>query len=257
MQRGTQIEPLLVEGPDMTQMQRSTVVSGNGAELVLGDLFESDARLLVAPCSVTGTMSAEVRNHVIRLGAALPVGPFTPGQVVAAPTRDTASGTTVLFAMVARSGGRAGGSSVHLVRSAASRIGEFASRADTAAAVPLLAAGAGALPPEESMRAMIAGFRETAHPDARLRIYVRSERLVELLQPLLSEPAAKISPTDSGEQPTAAPPYTDSLERLVQRYANARPVTAGALAGEVIAMEAGDTEHPPPSGTSLPKPGNS
>jgi hypothetical protein len=187
----------------VTQVPGSTVAGGGRVELVLGDLFESDAQLLVAPCSVTGNMSAEVRNQVVRLGADLPVGRFTPGQVIAAHTSDTTRGTTVLFAMVVQSGGPGRGNSVELVRSAASRIGAFASTADAVAAVPLLAAGAGGLAPEESMRAIIAGFHETAHPAATLRIHVLNERLVDSLRPLVSESVAEESDAHLGEADAA------------------------------------------------------
>src|SRR5690349_12179450 len=123
------------------------MVDGPTVELVHGDLFESDARLLVALCSVTGSMSAEVRNQVVRLGATPPSGSFAPGQVIA---HDTAYGTTVLFAMVAGKG-LGEGEGARIVRTAASQVGTFATGADIVA-VPLLGAGAGGLPPEQSMR---------------------------------------------------------------------------------------------------------
>ena len=231
----------------MTQVQGSAAVDGGRVELIIGDLFESDAHLLVAPCSVKGNMSAEVRNQVTRLGAAVPTGPFTPGQVIAAPTRNTTSGVTVLFALVARSGSGDRDADVSLVRKAASRIGAFASGAGTVAAFPLLAAGAGELPPEQSMRAIIAGFQETAHSAAILRIHVLHDRLVDLLRPLLPVAAKHEPPADSGDQPEAAARYSDRLNETIQRLAHGNPVSAGALAATAMAidLDGGKPKRPP------------
>ncbi|MEV6598690.1 P-loop NTPase fold protein [Actinoplanes sp. NPDC051346] len=227
----------------MTQTAESAIGGGGRVELILGDLFESDAQILVAPCSVRGTMTAEVRNQVTRLGAELPVGPFTPGQVIAAPASASARGVTVVFALVAgsRDSDRAGG--IDLVRGAASRIGELASSADAVVAVPLLAAGAGGLAPEQSMRAIVAGFSETAHRAATLRIHVLSERLVDRLRPLLPEPGAE----DEGEgNAEVAARHSEEVQSLVQRFAD-QQITAGAVAATAMAMDPGGSAPAPTS----------
>jgi hypothetical protein len=208
---------------------------GGPVEVVLGDLFESDAEFFVAPCGVTGNMSAEVRNHIVRLGVEVPVGPFKPGDVVAAPTNDTARGSVVLFAMVAQSRG----GSLELVNDAARRIGSFASEADAVVAVPLLGAGAGGLDATQSMRSIIAGFQATAHPAARLRIHVLSQRLADSLRAVLSENREPL-PEAAVRTPDAATPDGRVAEMLRQRFTDADLVTAGAVAAAAIDLDLGE-----------------
>ncbi|MEV6304342.1 P-loop NTPase fold protein [Actinoplanes sp. NPDC051861] len=200
-------------------------------EIVLGDLFASGAPILVAPRSITGAMSAEVRNQVARLGAR-PRDDVThspPGQVVAV----RAGGRTVLFATVVGTGSAGGGSTAGIVREAARKIGRFASAPDAVVAVPLLGAGAGGLPPEQSMRAIVDGFEETAHPTAALRIHVLSQDLADLLNPLLT--ALEPEPGKVG----AAAAYSEAIERLAGRFPAGQQLTAGAVAVAVTGAAGG------------------
>lgn len=52
--------------------------------------------------------------------------------------------------------------------------------------VPMLGAGAGRLSDEDSCVPMAKGFRETAHPDARLFIYVNSHQRAEKIEKMVN-----------------------------------------------------------------------
>ncbi|GAA1874392.1 hypothetical protein GCM10009687_47920 [Asanoa iriomotensis] len=190
-------------------------------EVVLGDLFDSDARILVAPCGADGSMSAENVERVQRLGLRPPAGPLTVGQILAAP----ADGRTVLFATAVRADRHTSRSSAETVRAMAGEIGRYASDPDTAVAMPLLGVGAGGLPPDQSMRALTAGFAESAHPTATLRIHVLEVALVELLRPLL---------TETPDKTTSVPTFGGFLDQLARRFPDGGRVRAGAVAAAIV-----------------------
>ncbi|MFQ1700783.1 hypothetical protein ACJ5NV_09315 [Loktanella agnita] len=52
--------------------------------------------------------------------------------------------------------------------------------------VPMLGAGAGKLSDEESCVPMAQGFRESAHPDAKLFIYVNSHQRAEDVEKMVN-----------------------------------------------------------------------
>ncbi|MEV6631974.1 P-loop NTPase fold protein [Actinoplanes sp. NPDC051470] len=151
-------------------------------EIVVGDLFDSDAPFLVVPCGVDGTMVPEVRRRVQRLGGRPPAAGDAPGVVVAAPAPD---GRILLFAMTADPEGAHGGS--RLVERAASRIGTHANAADAVVAAPLLGTRAGGLEPLVSLNALVSGFGTTANPQALLRVHVLTEEAAEPLRRGLAE----------------------------------------------------------------------
>lgn len=200
--------------------------SPDGVEIVVGDLFTSGARLLVAPCSVTGSMNAEVRAAVTRLGAQAPNPPFEPGQVTAVPARSGPTGTVVLFAMAAQSTGGTVGQRIDMVRRAARQIGSFALRQGDDAAFPLLGAGAGRVPEVESLWAIVHGFGETADPSARLRLYVRDEQLAGQLRLALAD-----------RSETADWPRSPQVQKVAAGWGDNDWRTAGWFASEMITTE--------------------
>jgi len=199
--------------------------STDRVEIVVGDLFTSGARLLVAPCSVTGSMNAEVRAAVTRLGAQAPSPPFEPGQVTAVPARSGPTGTVVLFAMAAQSTGGTVEERIDMVLRAARQIGSFATHGDEAA-FPLLGAGAGRVPEVDSLWAIAKGFGETADPGARLRLYVRDEQLAGRLRLALAD-----------RTETATWPRSSRVLRVAAGWGDNDWRTAGWFASEMFTTE--------------------
>lgn len=186
-------------------------------EIVVGDLFDSDAPEIVVPCGIDGSMTGEVRARVEDLGARPPeTGRYLPGSLapVAAP-----DGRTLLFAMAAEPRSRVNQDRV--LAQTAEEIGKRAGTAASVVAAPLLGTGAGGLEPEASFAALTSGFAKTAHPEARLLVHVLTDDLAD-----------RLSPPDSR-------PYSAEIEALRRRPAEGgRPLTAGA----VVALVTGLTE---------------
>jgi hypothetical protein len=124
----------------------------------------------------------------------------------------------VLFAAVVQSEG----TTPDVVESAARQAGEHAS-AGSVTVFPLLGAGAGALPPEESLRAMITGFFDAAPADAQMRISVLSEALYDRLLPMVS-----------GDVEPAGLALSATMRRVVAALEAKDAVPAAALVVEIL-----------------------
>ncbi|GLY97511.1 P-loop NTPase fold protein [Actinoplanes sp. NBRC 103695] len=176
-------------------------------EIVVGDLFDSDAPMLVVPCGVDGSISARVRDRVWALGVRPPeVREYVPGSLAPVTAQD---GRILLFAMAAEPRSRLNQDRV--LAQTAEEIGKQAATAGSVVAVPLLGTGAGGLEPEESFRVLTSGFAKTADPDATLRVHVLTDDLADRLSPPESRP------------------YSGALTAFLATLADAGPLRAGAV----------------------------
>ncbi|GAA0944275.1 hypothetical protein GCM10009554_38320 [Kribbella koreensis] len=178
------------------QQQMVVTVDGHRVEIFLGDLFESGARVLVVPCSTTGSMAPEFVDRLDALRISRPVEVFDPGQVVEVSPPDSRQ-AILLAAVVADSG-----STTQTVIDAVHHVGEFAVRlgapdrpVDTA--FPLLGSGAGGLSPEDSLYSIATGYG-AARPSLVPRVYVLDPKIYDRLRKL------SLSSTVSPEPPTSS-----------------------------------------------------
>lgn len=74
-------------------------------EVVRGDLFDSNADILVVPCSTSGGVTTAVQRRLQKLGVTLAMSRgLEPGEVVAAATRSEKLQRTVLIGAVVGDG---------------------------------------------------------------------------------------------------------------------------------------------------------
>ncbi|WP_020393081.1 KAP family P-loop NTPase fold protein [Kribbella catacumbae] len=147
------------------QLQVSVVIEGRLVELIHGDLFESDAECLVVPCTTSGSVSRPFSEQLGSLGISLPRTSNMAGGGVILAGRGADSGQSIYLAAVVTSPELA----EDAVRMAAQNVGEIVARDGGRAAFPLLGTGAtDGLPPEVSLKAIIAGFGRSGS----LRIHV-------------------------------------------------------------------------------------
>ena len=170
-------------------------------ELVLGDLFDSDADILVVPCNTSGGMTGRVEVGVRKFGAtvgSMSAARFEPGQVSRGDSAQ--NGRTILFAATVPSIGK---TTADIVTRAAREVGRFASRGGVKTALPLLGTGAGGLSPATALGAIATGFRSSAHPDALAELYVLHREVYEpLRRQLLGRPTRPATMPDSDFSPT-------------------------------------------------------
>jgi KAP family P-loop domain len=156
---------------------------GPNIDILLGDVFESHASILIVPCSTSGSMGGAFRDGVKALGLTDVPGPLKAGDVAAVSvSRSESPIREVLLAAVVAPGDTSSAATIRRVEDACRRAGESASGADAVVAAPLLATGAGGLEPAAAVQAMVAGFTASAHPAATLRIYVLSKKLHDQLR---------------------------------------------------------------------------
>jgi hypothetical protein len=204
-------------------MQPGTASGPARTTLVLGDLFDSGGDFLVVPCSTGGSLSATFRIRLDGMQVALTTDHLKAGQVIPVSVeRGHSSARMVLFAAVVRSEG----TTPEVVEAAARQAGEHAS-AGSVTVFPLLGAGAGALPPEESVRAMVAGFFDAAPADAKMRISVLSEALYDQLLPMVS-----------GDVEPAGLALSATMRRVVATLEAKDAVPATALVVEILSRHA-------------------
>jgi hypothetical protein len=155
--------------------------------IVVGDVLESLANVLLVPCSTTGSMGGAFRNGIKTLGITKIPGPLKAGQVATVPVSHSGSTIrTVLIAAVVAPEEESAEAAIRRVEAAARRAGEVASSGDIVVASPLLATGAGGLEPGAAARAMATGFAASAHPSAQMWIHVLSQKLYDEVQTVLS-----------------------------------------------------------------------
>ncbi|TWD82787.1 KAP-like P-loop domain-containing protein [Kribbella amoyensis] len=151
-----------------------------GVELVLGDLFETEAAALVVPAGANGSVAIDVDNRLRAMGIDLAAEPMRLGTV-----RLVAGGPKLLLvAAVVPDWDR---STPALIEEAARQIGALVPTAGSAIAFPLLGTGAGGLDPEDSARAIAAGFSSTAPEGSRAQIFVRDSHTLAALRNALPE----------------------------------------------------------------------
>lgn len=164
-------------------------------EVVRGDLFDSNADILVVPCSTSGGMTSAVKKRLQELGVTLATNRgLEPGEVVAAATRSEKLERTVLFAAAVPDGST---TTADIVESAARQVGRYAADVGRSTAFPLLGTGAGGLSPDAALAAITAGYQSTAHPDSVAEVYVFDESLFDKLEHDPPAPPSTMSPTVS------------------------------------------------------------
>ncbi|WP_328321227.1 KAP family NTPase [Kribbella sp. NBC_00382] len=209
----------------MAEQQEHLVVNvdGHRVEVFLRNLFDSDARVLVVPCSTSGSIAPDFAVRLDALGIMRPKRELAPGEVVELPSADGRQ-TILLAAVVATNE-----PTEQLVLEAARRVGEIAVRIDDAAVrpggtvFPLLGSGAGLLTPEDSLSAIAVGFG-TADPSMAPYIHVLDKAIFDRLRKLsLSSTDA---PEPSSSSSTADPAGQRSSRAPEQAATTASPVTA-------------------------------
>ncbi|MEV6415494.1 P-loop NTPase fold protein [Kribbella sp. NPDC051718] len=192
------------------QQQMMVSVEGRRVAIFLGDLFESGARVLVVPCSTTGSMAPEFVDRLDALRISRPVEVFAPGQVVEVSPPDSRQ-AILLAAVVADSG-----STIQTVIEAVHTVGELAARIDGSdhagdTAFPLLGSGAGGLSPEDSLRSIAIGYG-AARPGLMPSVYVLDPKIFERLRKLSLSSTVPPEPTSSSSTPATAEAATTASD---------------------------------------------
>lgn len=203
------------------QLQASVVVDGRLVQFVHGDLFESDADCLVVPCNTSGGMSRPFSQRLGGLGISVRTSTLTAGEIIRAG-RGAHGDQSIYLAAVVTSPE----SAERAVRMAAQNIGGIIARDGGSAAFPLLGTGAtDTLPPEASLKAIIAGFGNSG----ALRIHVLDSAVYSNLLALglpadsyAPQASSKTAPPDgsattSPDGSSAAPPSIPQ-EKLVPTH---------------------------------------
>lgn len=229
--------------------QQSMVVNVGGGQVgvFFGDLFDSDARVLVVPCSTGGGMSPEFKDRLDALGIEPPTFELEPGQVLEVSAPD--SRRTIMLAAVV-----AGDGPTHqFVTEAARRVGELAVRIGEDAlrpggtVFPLLGIGAGGLTPENSLSAIAAGYN-TALPAADLRIYVIDPTIYDRLRKLSPGPTFSPDPLPVGSSSDESPDTgrTSRARRAPSKASSTSKASSAPEAGSATdeAEEAFESDEP-------------
>lgn len=185
-------------------VQQSAVVEAGGrqVEIVLGDVFDSDAGFVVVPCSISGGMAPEFQQRLTERGINLPPK-LGPGEVIVTPD-DPDGRQTILVAVVTETS-----STEAAVRAAAHEVGELADRNDRSVAFPLLGAGAGGLTPEVSLSAIAEGYG--GYPDPEFRVHILDKSIYNRLLKL--NPSSTSTPEPPSSKSTAEPAGRRSSRR--------------------------------------------
>jgi len=166
----------------MAEQQVVVEVEGREVDLVLGDLFESDASILVVPCSTSGGVSRNFARGLERLGISPPTSALQAGETVLIG-RGPDSGKEIYLAAVVTSPAAV----EEAVRQAAQSIGEIVARIGGSAAFPLLGAGeVGNLAAGTSLRAIATGYGKFP---GTVQVYVRDPAVFARLVEFAGEPA--------------------------------------------------------------------
>src|SRR5271166_4414203 len=150
-------------------------------KVVLGNLFDGPADVIVLPCSTAGTVTGLVArtlsnysiphpNRGMKLGD-VEIFPFEGGENIA---------QFVAFAASVRSDA----STIEAIDMIASKLGEFSKTEASARiiSVPLLGSGAGGLRGEAVVAALKSGFERTAHEDSNLIVHVLQQDVFDRLR---------------------------------------------------------------------------
>ncbi|MEV8372890.1 P-loop NTPase fold protein [Kribbella sp. NPDC056861] len=194
-----------------SQQQVRAEVQGHEVELVLGDIFESDADFLVVPVSTSGSMAPEFSDRLTRLGGSPPTGPLKAGEVKLAGRLD-GSGQQVLLA----AGLTYPEPVVEAVQAAAHNVAAVVEKAGGSVAFPLLGAGSGGLSAAESLEAIVTGYGE--HRGSSLRVHIVEpdlyQRMLDFAAPTASEgpePEASEAQAASESHPSASQSASGSI----------------------------------------------
>ncbi|NEA37041.1 hypothetical protein [Streptomyces sp. SID13031] len=190
------------------------LVQEREVELILGDLFESDADFLVVPCGPDGRMSPAFKQGLAELGILSPAEVFEPGEIKLAGQR-TDSEQGIWLAAVVTSPEAA----ERAVWKAAQSVGEQVTNGGSAA-FPLLGSGAiDHLSPVDSLTAIAAGYGK--HPGA-LRIHVLDpaiyNRLIEFATPPHISSSGSVSAQLGSITASAEGRVTPAREELVPTH---------------------------------------
>ncbi|TCM43627.1 P-loop NTPase fold protein [Kribbella sp. VKM Ac-2568] len=186
----------------MAALKATTVVGA--IEIVLADLFEVGADILVIPCSTTGSIAPDIQTRLDSVGVRIPTsGGYAPGDVMRVETRaGRKTGPVYLLAAVVPSDLD---TTAAVVEAAAVEIGRIAAGAGGVTAFPLLGTGAGGLEPDRSLAAIVAGFR-THQPDGPARICVLNEKLFAQLSATMGQiPGLEATDLSTAPQQSAKP----------------------------------------------------
>jgi hypothetical protein len=143
-------------------------------QLKLGDMFDGPCDLIVLPCSTSGTITSFVRQRLINYNIPYPKPGMRLGDVAILPFN---GGENIAQYVAFASSVRTDRSSRSAIRRIALQLGEATIENPSIKLVsaPLLGAGAGGLPPDVVVAALIDGFKQSAHADARLVVHVLDE----------------------------------------------------------------------------------
>ncbi|TDO47367.1 KAP-like P-loop domain-containing protein [Kribbella sp. VKM Ac-2527] len=156
---------------------RGTASESRLVEVVAGDLFDSDADVIVVPCDVDGGVAPDFKTKLAELRIPLPRSGLEAGSVAAAglTVKRSKGPVRIMFAAVVTID-RA--TTPEMVDQAAREVARAAPEASTIA-FPLLGTGAGGLDPEAAVRAIVTGFTDGGILTQRAEIRVLDPTVVE------------------------------------------------------------------------------
>jgi hypothetical protein len=160
-------------------------------ELKLGDMFDGPSDLIVLPCSTSGTITPFVRHRLVHHNIPYPKPGMELGDVSIIPFE---GGENIAQYVGFAASVKSDHSSESAIRRIGNALGTATYEQSTIRLVsaPLLGAGAGGLRSELVVRTLSAGFKATAHRDARLVIRVLHEEVFEQLSP---PPNSRVRPS--------------------------------------------------------------
>lgn len=149
-------------------------------QLKLGDMFDGPSDLIVLPCSTAGTITSFVRQRLLHHRIPYPKPGLELGDVSVIPFE---GGENIAQYIAYAASVENDSSSQQAIRRIGKQLGDATNERPTIRLVssPLLGAGAGGLQSEVVVDALSAGFKSTAHRDARMVIHVLHENVFERL----------------------------------------------------------------------------
>ena len=149
-------------------------------QLKLGDMFDGPSDLIVLPCSTSGTITEFVRDRLINHRIPYPKPGMKLGDVTVMPFQ---GGESIAQYVAFAASVRGNSTTEEAIRRIGEQLGSATVEQPTIRRVsaPLLGAGAGGLQSETVVQALSAGFKSTAHRDAKLVIHVLHESVFERL----------------------------------------------------------------------------
>ncbi|MEU4392943.1 hypothetical protein [Kribbella sp. NPDC023855] len=189
------------------QQQVSVVVEGRQLDLVLGDLFESDAAFLVVPCNTAGRSSPGFTRSLAERGIDASTTRMEPGGAMLIRTSADGAQGVMLAAVVTSPE-----SAEQDVRTAARRVGDITG-SGVSVAFPLLGTGpTDQLRPEVSLTAIATGYGDRPGP---LSVHVLDRDVFESLIDFVGKRAGKQAGTRA--QRASTRPVVSLLETHLGR----------------------------------------